>query len=166
LKGKHGADLGTVNNIKKKGFDDIVLVMAQGDLVAFETMSKMEEAFSPFPGTEETGVFPILCTVRFSPDIGELDVVRESFCFEKIPQDLGPPGAKAEVNVSRHEFVMDGDTSASFMEKVEQCQAILSAGNPHQNAVSLLDQTITVDRFSHQTSNLFLPVSHFYNRIA
>jgi hypothetical protein len=79
LKGKHGADLSTVKNIEKKGFDDIVLVMAKGNLVTFETMSKMEETFSPFPGTEETGVFPILGAIRSPPDIGELDVVREPF---------------------------------------------------------------------------------------
>jgi len=161
LKGKHGADLSAVKNIEKKGLDDIVLVMAKGNLVALETMSKMKEAFPPVPGAEEAWVLPILGAIRSPPDIGELDMVREPHVFKKLLQDASPPGIEAEVNVNRHEFVMDGDAFAPLIEKVEQGQAILSAGNPHQNAVSPLDQTITVDRFSHQASDLFLPISHF-----
>src|SRR5512139_2468046 len=123
--------------------------MAEGNLVAFETMSKMKEAFSPFPGTKETGIFSILCTVRLSPNIGELDMVREPFRFKKILQNFYSPGIKAEVNVNWHEFVTGGNSFAPFMEKVEKSQAILSAGDPHQDSVSLLQQTIAVDCFSH-----------------
>jgi hypothetical protein len=56
--------------------------MAEGDLVTFETMGEMEQTFSPFPRAEEAGIFPILRTIRPSPDIGELDVVRKPFCFK------------------------------------------------------------------------------------
>ena len=134
--------------------------MTEGDFVTFKTIGDMEEAFSPFPGAEKTRVFPILGAVRFPPNIGELDMVRELFCFKKIPQSVRLPRTEAQVDVNRHEFVSDGNALASFMEKVEQCQAILTTGDPHQNAVPLLDQTVTVDRLSHQASNLFLPISH------
>ncbi len=61
---------------------------------------------------------------------------------------------------------MDGDALASLVEKVKQRQAVLSTGDPHQNTVSLLDQAISVDCFSRQPPNLFLPVSHLLNRVA
>ena len=123
--------------------------MAEGNLIAFETMSEMKEAFSPFPGTKETWIFSILCAVCPSPDIGELNVVRKTFHFKKILENLGSAGTKAQVNVNRYEFVMNGDSFTPFMEKVEKGQAILSAGDPHQDSVSLLQQTIAVDCFSH-----------------
>jgi len=91
LKGNHGADFSAVKNIKEQGFNDIVFVMTEGDFVTFETMGEMEQAFSSFPGTEETGVFSILRTVRPYPDIRELNVIRESFHFKKILQDCYPP---------------------------------------------------------------------------
>jgi hypothetical protein len=123
--------------------------MTEGDLVTFETMGKMEQTFSSFPGTKETGVFAILRAVRPSPDIGELNVVRVPFRFKKILQDFGLPRIKAKVNVNREEFIMNGNSFAPFMEEVEERKAILSSRDPYQNAVSFLDQTITVNRFSH-----------------
>jgi hypothetical protein len=134
--------------------------MAKGDFVAFKTMSEMEQALSSFPGTEETGIFAILRAVRPSPDIGELNVVREPFRFKKILQDFGLLRIKAKVNVNREEFIMNGDPFASFLKEVEERQAILSSRDSHQYSVPFLDQTITVDRFSHQAPNLFFPVSH------
>jgi hypothetical protein len=123
--------------------------MAKGNLVAFETMSEMKEAFSPFPGTKETWIFSILRAVRPSPDIRELDVVRKTFCFKIILQDFCPPRTETQVNINWHELVMDRDSFTPFTEKVEKSQAILSAGDPHQDSVSLLQQTIVVDCFSH-----------------
>jgi len=163
LKGNHGTDLSAVKNIKEQGFNDIVFVMTEGDFVTFETMGEMEQAFSSFPGTEETGVFSILRTVRPYPDIRELNVIRESFHFKKILQDFGSIRVKAKVNVNWKKFVMDGNSLAPFMEEVEKRQAIFSSRDPYQNAVSLLDQTITMDRFPHQTPDLFFPVSHDLN---
>jgi hypothetical protein len=92
LKGNHGADLGAIKNVKQEGLNDIVFVVAEGDLIAFETMGKMEQAFSPFPGAKETGVFSILGAVCPRSDIGELDVERESSRFTKFLQDFGSPG--------------------------------------------------------------------------
>jgi hypothetical protein len=84
LKGKHRADLGAIKNIEKQSLYDIVLVMSQGDLVAFETMGKAKKIFSSLPGTEETRIFSILSAVRPHPDIGELNVIREPFRFKEI----------------------------------------------------------------------------------
>jgi hypothetical protein len=92
LKRKHGADLGTVKNIEEKGLNDIIFVVTQGDLVTFEPVGNMEKTFSSFPGAKETRIFSILSAIRLNPDIGELNVVREPFCFKKILQDLGPTG--------------------------------------------------------------------------
>jgi hypothetical protein len=119
LKGKHRANLSTIENIKKEGLNDIVFVMSEGNLVTFETMSEAEQMLSSFPGAEETGVFSILRTVRPSSDIRELDVVREPSPFKKILQDFGLPRMKAEVNINGKKFVMDRDSLASFMEKCE-----------------------------------------------
>jgi hypothetical protein len=94
--------------------------MTEGDLVTFETMSDMEEALSPFPGTEKTGVFSILRAIRPCSDIGKLDVVGKPSCLKKISQSIGFLGGKAEIDVDRHEFIMDGDPLASLMEKVKQ----------------------------------------------
>ena len=33
---KHGADLTAVKNVEKKGLDDVVLMMPEGDLITFE----------------------------------------------------------------------------------------------------------------------------------
>ena len=74
--------------------------MAECDLVTFETMGEMEQALSPFPGAEEAGILPILRTVRPSPDIGELDVIRKPFFLKNCFQDFGSVGIKTEVNVN------------------------------------------------------------------
>jgi hypothetical protein len=116
LQGKHGADLGTVKDIKQESFNDIVFVMAKGDLITFETMGKMKEVFSPFPRAEETGVFTILSAVRFSPDIGELNIVREPFGFKIFLQDFRSIRIKAEINVNRKKIIMDRDSFTPFME--------------------------------------------------
>jgi hypothetical protein len=149
LKGKHGADLGAVENVQKQSLHDIVLVMSQGDLVASETVGKAKKTFSSLPGTEEARIFSILSAIGPHPDIGELHVKSEPFCFKEILQDLGPIGIKAKVNVNRQKFVMDGDAFASLMEKVKKREAVLPSGDPDQYAIPLLDQTVAVDRFSH-----------------
>jgi hypothetical protein len=76
-------------------------------------------------------------------------MVREPFRFKKVLQDFASPGIKPKVNVSREEFVMNGDSSASFVEEVKESEAILSSGDSYQNSVSLLDQSVTVDCFPH-----------------
>jgi hypothetical protein len=120
LNGKHRADLRAVENIEKKRLNDIVLVMPQRDLVAFETMGKTEKTFPSFPGTEKTRIFSILRAIRLHPDIRELDVPRESSCLKEIPQDLTLGRIKTEVNVNRQEFVMDGNSPASLMKEMEE----------------------------------------------
>jgi hypothetical protein len=75
--------------------------MSQGDLVAFETMGKAKKIFSSLPGTEEARIFSVLSAICPHPNIGELHVIREPFCFKEILQDLGPTGAKTEINVNR-----------------------------------------------------------------
>jgi hypothetical protein len=118
LQGKHGADLGTVKDIKQESFNDIVFVMAKSDLITFETMGKMKEVFSPFPGAEETRVFTILSAVRFSPDIGELNMVREPFGFKIFLQDFRSIRIKAKINVNWEEFIASRNSFASFVEEV------------------------------------------------
>jgi hypothetical protein len=94
--------------------------MTEGDLVTFKAMGEMEEALSPFPGAEKTGVFPILRAVRSPSNIGELDMIGKLFCLKKISQSVGSTRAKAEVDVSCHEFIMHRDALASLKQKVEQ----------------------------------------------
>jgi len=94
--------------------------MTESDLVTFKTMSNMEEPFSPFPGAEKARVFSILGAIRPPPNISELDVIGKLPCLKKISQGFGFLGAKAEIDVDWHEFVMDGDPLASLMEKVKQ----------------------------------------------
>jgi hypothetical protein len=95
-------------------------MMAECDLVTFETMGEMKQAFSPLPGAKETGVFSILRAVRPYSDISEFNVVSKPFHFKKSLQNFGLPGIKAKVNVNRHEFVMGGDSFASLMEEMKE----------------------------------------------
>jgi hypothetical protein len=77
LNGKHGADLRAVKNIEKKGLDDIVLMMTKGNFIAIETLCYLEDPFPPFPGTEKTGILPVLRTVGKLSDLGLFDMVRQ-----------------------------------------------------------------------------------------
>jgi len=137
--------------------------MTESDLVAFETMGKMEQTFPSLPGTEKARVFPILRTVRPSPDMGEFDMVREASHCKKILQDFCPSGTKTEVNINRHQLVTDRNSFASLMEEVEERKAIFPSGDSNKNSIAILDQAIAMDRFPHQTSNLFFPVRHNSN---
>jgi hypothetical protein len=74
--------------------------MSEGDLITFEAMGEMEQALSPFPGTEEARIFSIFRTIRPSPDIGELDVIRKPFCSKIFLEDFGSVGIKTEVNIN------------------------------------------------------------------
>jgi hypothetical protein len=94
--------------------------MAKSDLIAFETMSKMKQAFSPLPSAEETGIFSILRAVGPSSDIRELHMISKLFGFKIILQDLGSARAKTEINVNREELIMDGNSLAPFIEEVKQ----------------------------------------------
>jgi hypothetical protein len=160
LKGDHGADLSTVKDIEQEGFNDIVFVVAEGNLVTFETMGKMEKTFSPFPGAEEARVFSILRAVRPSSDIGEFDMVTEPFGLKKLLQGFCSPRIKAEVNIGREKVVMDWNSFTPFVEEVEERQAILPSGDSNKNPIAILNQAITVDCLSHQTPNLFFPIGH------
>jgi hypothetical protein len=94
--------------------------MTEGDLVTFETVGDMEEALSPFPGAQETGVFSVLGAICSPPNVGELDMIWKLFCLKKISESVGFPGVEAEIDVDRHELIMNGDALAPLMEKVEQ----------------------------------------------
>lgn len=53
---------------------------------------------------------------------------------------------------------MDGNSFSALIEKVKKREAILSSRNSNDDPISILDQTKTVDRLSHQTPNLFFQV--------
>ena len=75
LNREHGADLRAIQDIQKEGFNDVILVVSEGDLMTVETMGNMKNAFSPFPGAEKARIFPILRTVGQPSDVCFFDVV-------------------------------------------------------------------------------------------
>ncbi len=75
LNREHGADFGAIKNIKEKGFDDVILVVSEGDLLTVESMGNAENTFPSLPGAEEARIFPILRTVGQPSDFCFLDVV-------------------------------------------------------------------------------------------
>jgi hypothetical protein len=109
----------------------------------------MEDPLSPFPGAEETGIFPILRAICSFSYIGEFNVIRETLCFKKILQDFCPFGVKTGVDVNRNQFVINGNTLPALLKEVEKREAIFSSGDPHYDPIPVLDQPITVDRLSH-----------------
>jgi hypothetical protein len=120
LKGEHGADLTTVKNIEKKCLNDVVLMMAKGDLVALQPMGQMEDLLSSLPGAEETGVLPILRTIGFPPDVCEFDMIGEPLFFKIFLQDFSSPGVKTEVDVNRNQFIIGLNPFSPLVEKVEE----------------------------------------------
>jgi hypothetical protein len=109
----------------------------------------MEEPLSPLPRTEETGVLSILRAIRLSSDVGELDVIGEVLGFKKTLQDFSLFRVKTQVDVNRDQLITDGNSIPSLVKETEECEAILSSRDPHQDPVSILDQPIAMDRLSH-----------------
>lgn len=50
LPGDHGAQFSHVEEVQKKGFDQVVPVVSEGDFGAIEAIGKLEEPFSPEHG--------------------------------------------------------------------------------------------------------------------
>jgi hypothetical protein len=90
---------------------------------------QLKKPLSPLPRTEETGIFPILRTVRLSSNIGEFDMIGETLPFKIILQDFGFSRTKTEVDVNGDQFVMDGNPFQTLFQEVKQGEAILSSRN-------------------------------------
>lgn len=67
---------------------------------------------------------------------------------------------KTQVDVNRDQFVTNGDSFSPLVKEREHGQAVLTSGNRNKDTVPILDQTIAVDRFSHQAADFFFPIDH------
>jgi hypothetical protein len=119
LKRKHGANLTAVKNVEKKGLDDVVLMMPEGDLIAFEAIGQLEKFFPPFPGTEKTGVLSVLRTVGPFPDVCEFNMVGQAFLFKIVPQDIRSSRIKPQIDMNGEQFIMDRNSLQTFFQKVK-----------------------------------------------
>jgi hypothetical protein len=84
-------------------------MMSEGDLITFETTGQLKKFFPSLPGTEKTGILPVLRTVGSLSDVCEFDMVGETFFFKIILQDFGPPRIESQIDMNCDQFIMDRD---------------------------------------------------------
>ena len=70
LSGQHGGNLGTVKHIDEKGFNQVIHVVAEGDLVTSQAASLLEESGASESSAKETGVLGVYRAVRSRTEVG------------------------------------------------------------------------------------------------
>lgn len=55
--GRHGSERTLVDQVHQHGLNQVVAMMAEGDLIASQFLRNVEKGFAAVPGTEKTGVF-------------------------------------------------------------------------------------------------------------
>jgi hypothetical protein len=119
LKRKHGANLTAVKNVEKKGLDDVVLMVPEGDLITFEPVGQLKKFFPPLPGTEKTGVLSILGAIGSLSNVCEFNMIGQTFFFKIVPQDASSSRIKPQIDVDGEQLITDRNSLQTLFQEMK-----------------------------------------------
>ena len=103
--------------VQEEGFNDIVLVMSQGQLGTIQGVRHFKQAPTTQTGAKETGVLPIFRTVGLNPVIG---LFKMKGYFQIPAEGFHRPGSgtgKTHIQVNGDQFIGFGDPTETFPQQ-------------------------------------------------
>ena len=152
--GHHGADFAGVEDAHQEGFDGIVEMMAQGDLVAAQGAGAAVQVAAAHAGAQVARrLFHVKHGIKNGCfEEGEGHVQQGGVVFE------GPAVRGGVAGVHAQEDEPEGDLVAplQLLEQLGQEHGGLAAGNAHGNLVARVDHVIVADGLDELVENLML----------
>jgi hypothetical protein len=119
--------------------------MPQCKLAASQFCSQLKKSFSPQPGTEKTGIFPVFLTVAPGSMVGMFNAQRIPL-FPAIRLKLFAETAfKSRIDVNGSQLVLYRDPLQTLTEDVHQEKAVGAAAEPHDNMVTIGDHSVPMN---------------------
>ena len=140
---KFGIDSGELaieDKIHEQGLDDIILVMAEGNLVAAKFLCSVEERLAAVPGAEEARVFVafLLADGCILNDERDAELIAERAEVRQVAQ------IRAFLNTYVHSRDAEArdENLCTFAKKLDHRQRILAATEGDEDMVAFLDKRV------------------------
>ncbi len=152
--GHHGLNLPAVQHPHKNGFDHVIEVVSESNLIAAELLCLAVKVAAAHPGTEVAGRFFNLIdgikNVRFE----DCDRNSEHFgvFFDYHTVDI----AVTRIHHQKGELEGIFIVALELLEKLGHQHGILAAGNADSDVVTLLEQIVGVDRLRKGSEQRFV----------
>jgi hypothetical protein len=156
----YGRCLSAVADVDEEGFDDIVLIMSQGNCSTIEVACLPEDGRSPEASTKEAGVLPVLGTVSPESVVCPNDPVLKSFLEKKRLHTIRSLRVETRIDMHRRQIVMNRNALQPFTKEPEQEQAVFAPGNPNRNPIAVLNHRIAGDGLPKQSPDFAFNACH------
>ena len=150
--GLEAAEASVAQQIHQAGFDDVVEIVPERQLVAAGLLGGGVEDAAAQVGAEAAGRFFPLDVEDVFDRVGD-HVQRHFQRVAEILQRRGVPCAVGHVDAESLQVVFDRAVGLDEFEDVEQQQAVLAAGNADGDAVAGRDHVVPVNGSSRQPAD-------------
>jgi hypothetical protein len=145
----HALDLPVEEEVQQQGLDEVVGVVAEGDLVAAQLVRIFVERPSAQARAERAERLPGLdLLLDREVDPGAPHLVGVPLARELVLDQVGPEPRESLVDVQRDEIELHRGPPLGQTEEMEQRPGVLAARHADQDPISGLDQAKVADRFA------------------
>jgi len=150
----HGGNGAGIELIQKQGFDEIVEMMTEGDLVAVQPLRHCIEDTTPQPGAKGTpGRFPPPFLHQDLVDGGFFTMEQCSALMEIFTDCPGGKARKTGIDDDTQQLVGDRRTLLKNLQNPQKNHGILAARNADGNPVTVFDEPEITDGLAGQLAN-------------
>ena len=141
--GHHGLELAGIQHAHQDCFNDIVIMMAQGDLIAAQLFGLAVKVAPAHPGAQVAGrFFDVIDSVKdLRIKKGDRDIQELRVILDDPAILLVVAGIHAQEDQLKGEFVMPFE----FLEQLGHQHGVLAAGNADRDLIAFLHQLIADD---------------------
>ena len=154
---RHGLQRAREEQVQEQRFDEVVEVVAERDLGGADLGRDAVEDAAAQPRAERArrgvGLEDVL---HHLADLGVLDPVFPPALGAGLGDDVVLVVLVARVHVDRDEREVDRRALPQVVERLHQRPAVLAAGQPHHDAVTVLDEVEVLDGLGGLLGNLGL----------
>jgi len=165
LIGDHGADLPPEKYVQKKSFDDVILIVSQGQFSASVLPGQFKELPAAQPGAKKTGAgLAVVIAVRQEADVRIFDSVRNPFFFEVVLQHLYRLPVRpleSQVHIDGENEFRPGHEKKGARDQLKQGQAVRPARNPHQYTVAFREHPVLENGLLESFPEVKVKFAHF-----
>lgn len=158
--GRNGTERPLEDEVHEKGLDDIVFVMAKGNLVAAEFLRHGKKSLSAVPGAEETGVLLLVARRIFRIANEEIDPLFSTESTQIIDIGLVADISNPHMDGGHAETRYVDTKSAA--EKFDQSQGIFATGQAHKDMIAISNEAIIGTAFVETLGQAILEAGELY----
>ena len=144
----------------QKGLHSIVVVMTEGELVAAEVVQRGVERAAAHLGAERAGIVLLPHVEHDLLDVRRDDGVRNVQLAAHLRDGRIVHPRKAEVDREPDEVKMQRVIALQMLQRAQEQQRVLAAGNADGNAVALGDHAVFVHALADEGGQFVQYVSH------